>query len=120
MIIGGSILSSIVIGTVLYTCGFGKVLHDALADQIPWYENLMYTKKNLWFYPEKGLLSGTIQSVNETTFTLIAPDKSIWTVSSSPEIFEEENLTPGLQIKIVGEETAEKSFTMEDIRLWNE
>ena len=115
-----SIVVSVVLGIGLYFIGFGNILHKKLVDQIPWYENLVYTKQNEWYYPEKGLLSGTIATIGDNTFTIIAPDKSIWIITTDAEVFEEEDLSVGLPVKLVGEQTGQKTFEVDDIRLWND
>ena len=97
-----SIGISILFGTGLYIAGFGNILHEKLIDQIPWYENLVYTKQNEWYYPEKGLLSGTITTLGDNTFTIQAPDKSIWVITTDAEVFGEEDLSIGLPVKLVG------------------
>jgi hypothetical protein len=121
VLISGSILGSVLIGTLLYLFGFGHTLHKTLVHQMPWYQNMTYTKRDQWFNPEKGLLSGTIVSIGKDTLTLTAPDKTLWTAAAMmPEVFEEEDLSIGLHIKLIGDKTGDKTFTIQDLRLWND
>ena len=119
-IIGASVAISTLLGVLLYFAGFGTMIHETLNDQIPWYEHLVYTKKDAWYAPEKGLLSGDIVSVTDTAITVRAVDTSTWFITALPEVRELPELAPGLRIKLIGEQTAEQTFNAEDIELWND
>jgi hypothetical protein len=120
VIVGASISISLFLGILLYAINFGTFLHETLSDQLPWYEQLIYTKSDAWYAPDQGLLSGTIESLKDDTFTIKSIDGAKWDITTPKEVRDFQILSPGLKIKIIGEKTGERTFNAEDIELWNE
>ncbi|MFA5878245.1 MAG: hypothetical protein WC845_02675 [Candidatus Staskawiczbacteria bacterium] len=113
---------SILVGTGLFCFGFDSEIDDLVSRNVPFYENLIYNKDDIWVFPEKGLLSGeVIQIIGPGSFTLRDFHGYVWRVN-------EEGLDPsdfryiheGAKLKLIGEQTGEGIFDVKIICSWQE
>jgi len=121
LVLIGSILFSIIFGGTLFSLGINSEIHELLIEQIPLYKSAIYTKENIWIFPEKGLLSGTIIAINENGFTLLDLNKKIWDVTTPDDTKWENNviLKIGEKIKLIGTQNNIDEFSTFVIRPWN-
>jgi hypothetical protein len=121
MVLIGSIVFSVILGSTLFLFGIDSEIHEIFLEQIPLYKNSIYTKENIWIFPEKGLLSGTITTINDDGFTLIDLNKKMWEIKISDKTEWEINPIPkiGEKIKLIGIQNDIKSFSALIIRPWN-
>ena len=118
----GSVAASLVVGGVMYAAGLGQELHEYFSEALPLYERLVYTKNDIWIFPEKGLLSGLIDGLDDDHgFTLIDFRGREWRVLNGPNIVWERNLQPavGLRVKLIGVQDGAGVFTAEIVRPWS-
>ncbi len=117
-IIGGSLLASVLIGTALFISGAGTYLDLYLERTVPFYDNLIVTNKDIWVYPEQGLLSGTVTAIDGNAFSVTDSDEQPWTVTVDSDTRENTPLSLGKSVKIVGTMTDGSHFTASLILPW--
>ncbi len=85
VIVIGSILTSVVLGTALFAAGFGEEIEEAIGDHPPFYRPVVLAEHAHWLSPQQGLLGGTIVAVSTTSesFTLKDFDGAVWTIDAS-------------------------------------
>lgn len=121
LVLIGSILCSILFGGALFSLGINSEIHELFLKQVPLYKNSIYTKENIWIFPEKGLLSGTIIEINNEEFLLSDLNKKIWTITTSDDTKWETDptLKIGEKIKLIGAQNNINTFSAFIIRPWN-
>ena len=117
----GSLLLSLGLGGILFECGLDSEIHETLSKQIPFYNNLVYTKENIWIFPDKGLLSGEVVDVkNKENFTLQDFNGKVWQIQGNdidwPDNF---ILLKGTRIKLIGERKGEHLFSVKIVKFWD-
>ena len=120
LIVGASILVSVIVGTVFFYAGLGSRIENVFADNFPYYENFTQRRVDVWNNPERGLLSGTItEAGDKDNFVLEDFEGKVWEIQASGTfwggrvIFQE-----GEQIKIIGEKKSNSIFSAQQIRPW--
>ncbi|MEM5814166.1 MAG: hypothetical protein QXP82_03570 [Candidatus Aenigmatarchaeota archaeon] len=116
-----SLIVSISVGILLVGLGYDHILHNRLLEDVPLYKQLVYTKHDVWKFPEKGLLSGKIESVeNEALFYLRDKDNQLWGILIPDDITIERGaeIVPGAQVKLIGEMLDKSEFQAAIIRPW--
>ncbi len=116
-----SILISLVLGFVLFVGGLGEIIHNILSNQVPFYNNLVYDRGDVWDRPDKGLLSGKILEINQEAGIITVRDFNgkIWKIKneivrySGPSFFQ-----IGDRIKIIGTLGPDMIFMAEEIDPW--
>ncbi len=113
------VMSSMVLGVALNALEVGERTQDFLVQRVPYYDDLIYTSKDAWSHPEKGLLSGTVTAISSATeFELTDFAGKKWTVD-----FEKANegttlVQEGTLLKIVGAEEDMSTFRAVRILSW--
>ena len=81
----GAVLTSLALGTSLYTAGFGRVVEEVIGDHPPFYRPIITAERSWWLAPEKGLLGGQIISVapHDVSFVLSDFSGRSWKVDES-------------------------------------
>ena len=81
-VIVGSILASAFLGSIFYKLGLGKRIDMAMIRIMPYYHDaLQKQRSDIWLRPDKGLLTGEVQSVDEAgTMTIRDGSGREWTV----------------------------------------
>lgn len=119
VLIGYCTALSISFGTIFFISGGAKWLENCFADKINMYEGVMDKKIKIWSAPEKGNLSGTVETVDDSTLTLIDFNLRKWTVDfHDADIITFRGIVAGEKIKIIGMMTSHDSFVAEKIRPW--
>ncbi|MDD2696992.1 MAG: hypothetical protein PHE52_02450 [Candidatus Pacebacteria bacterium] len=124
-IIWGSVLISIVLGILLFFGGLGETIHGIFSRQVPFYNNIVYDKNDVWDNPQKGLLSGEIMSIeNENEFLLRDFRGNVWQIRKEESLqcldrcFDESLVQTGMQIKLIGQIGTDSVFFVKAIRPW--
>ncbi|MCB0634235.1 MAG: hypothetical protein R2824_07635 [Saprospiraceae bacterium] len=114
-----SIGASILLGTLFFISGGGPWLENIFVENIPLVETIQEKKAKMWMQPEAGLLSGTIDRMDDQTLRLIDFSGGKWEVTyEGAFIAPVLDLQAGEQIKIVGSLTKKDSFHADEIRPW--
>lgn len=119
-----TIMASVVLGTILFFAGFDSEVHETLSRQVPFYNDLIYDKYNIWNNPQKGLLGGqVIKEEGEDQFLLKSFKGKIWYVKENDlicgvECPGETLVATGTQLKLIGHEGQDNVFFVETIRPW--
>ena len=116
----GSIIGSLILGTALFFCGVNSQVHEIFSKNIPFYDDLIYCKEDIWDKPERGLLSGEVVDIkNKNEFILrdfkgntwqIIGDNIMWPVNIVPQ--------KGIEIKIIGQQQRDNIFYGNTVRRW--
>lgn len=122
------ITNKLIIKTFLLLILTAIVLHlssvaenlEGNASRIPYYRSLVFTKRDIWNAPEKGLLAGKITEITDNkSLTLKDSNKATWYIILS-SITNSGNIEfkPGMKIKIIGRIIATSTFEAIEIRNW--
>lgn len=99
-----SIISSTLLGTVIYSRGFDSELHELMACQIPAYHYLTYDRKDEWNNPDQGLLAGQISGINSADeFRLVDFHGRPWIIIIRACCFDQNLIRKDNRIKMIGE-----------------
>ncbi|EKD58822.1 MAG: hypothetical protein ACD_56C00043G0003 [uncultured bacterium] len=119
-IVLGSIVLSIIFGSVFYVLGLGKQADNAMTRAVPIYDQYKHkARKELWLQPEKGFLTGKILDVDEIEERLIVRDENgkKWIVTDKDIRWENESLEEkGNIIKVIGIKKGDFEFQAREIR----
>ncbi len=120
-IIGGAILLSVALGGIGHFLGVGETVHELASNNIPFYEDFIYDKKDIWSHPERGLISGKITKRDEGKFELTDWNGGVWEVYTSGTIWNGVATdTMNRKIKIFGTKNEDSTFSAEEINDWKE
>lgn len=116
----GSICSSIILGGILFSFGVDSEIHELFLSQVPAYRKSIYTKDDIWIFPEKGLLSGTINKIDIGEIDINDINNKPWKVKITEETTIQSNsdLETGEKIKIIGKQQTANEFSALIIRPW--
>ena len=111
---------NIALGSVFYQAGLGQLIDTRLQAEVPAYNYLSVNKEKIWTQPDKGVLSGIIESSAGDRLTLRDYLGNIWTVdlSAGPLVKGRTRLEVGIKIKIIGNRTGNNEFLAQEIRPW--
>lgn len=73
-----SVVCSIILGTLSYGAGLGQKIEDVFYRRMPFYEQIMRHRQDVWQQPGKGFLVGEIIINNEETIILRDPMNNEW------------------------------------------
>jgi hypothetical protein len=119
LIVLGSVIISFILGAGSFYVGMGKMIDEALSEQIPYYHGVIQYKKEIWSRPEQGLLAGRVKRIiDEKDFNIEDFQGGIWEVRGNniiwhklPKIEEE--------IKLIGEKSNGCCvFVVKEARSW--
>jgi hypothetical protein len=122
-VLGLSVLSSVVFGSILSASGTGIKIDRYLDQNLPNFEtmNCCQVHQDVWSHPEKGLLGGKIKDViDQKDFRLEDYGGFVWIVQEDENTIEFEpiQIMAGEEVKIIGKEEKENVFRAEEIRPW--
>ncbi len=122
-IIAASVSLSVLLGVIMFFCGIDSEIHERLMGKFPFYSRVVQTNRNLWIYPEAGLLAGSIKTINgDQGFFIEDLHGNIWMVATDTQtIWDCCDGRPATNtiIKIVGKKQGDNNFRARDIRRWN-
>jgi hypothetical protein len=118
-IIAASLIASISVGTALFFAGAGRYLDNYFDQTIPQYRSLVSSNQDIWVYPEQGLLSGKIISIDADSFNIIDSDDQPWNVAIDPTTaIDAGALVAGKGVKILGTMTDGSHFAATNVFPW--
>ena len=122
-IISAILLTSILLGLTLNAFDLGSTIDDFLSDAVPYYSSLVYTSKDAWTNPNKGLLGGYVVSVaSSTEFSLRDFKNRAWQIVIDPNEMDDmgKNIITGNTIKIIGVKQENSTFQAKQIFSWGD
>lgn len=122
VIVGASVVGSIILGSVVFAIGGGDFLSDFFEENVPRYESLVYTKRDIWRNPDRGLIAGTVEYATESGDKFILRDLAghAWEINATDVIFRGPIvlIEEGMKVKIVGTKVSSEKFRASEIRPW--
>lgn len=119
------IVTAVFIGSVLLGIGLdfldvGESVQSFLIDTFPAYDSLVYTSKDAWSQPDKGLLGGTITSIaSPDELKLTDFYKKTWRIDTSElQGNSDIDIKQGIVVKIIGTKKDASTFRAGQIFLW--
>jgi len=120
LIVLGSVIISVVIGTSLFFLGFGDKMEQKFAENLPSYNRFMQRRMKMWNQPEKGLLVGEIIGIEkENILRLKDFNNNIWSVNIKNAKWRRcQRKELGRRIKIIGVKSGDNKFIAQEIGPW--
>ena len=115
-----SIFISVICGTGIYSTGLSGHMEYLFEETIPFYRGVTAHNRMVWMAPDRGLLAGKINAVqNKENIRLKDLDGKEWNVSVAGAKWRGK-LSPalGLEVKLIGTKTGEDSFSAKEVRPW--
>lgn len=111
---------SLLLGTIFYQAGLGAVIDNELTANVRGYNGLLHDKEIIWSQPEKGLMAGTILSIEgDKNFAISDFKGKVWKIEGKDAFIRgRADFSVGGQVKLVGKLQADGVFTAEEIRPW--
>ena len=122
-LIGAALAASLVAGLLLNVFDAGENINEFLNESIPYYQSLVYTSKDAWSQPEKGLLGGVVVSVqDENTIVIQDFHRKQWLVHLMLAEKDDgpSSLHEGDVFKIVGKVVGKGVFQAERLYSWKQ
>lgn len=111
-----SIICSILLGTLAYGAGLGQKIEDVFYRRMPFYEQMMRHRQQVWQQPGRGFLVGEIR-VDEERIILLDPERNEWIlVFPSSTKFSIENFI-GQKVRTLGKILEPGKFQIKMIEL---
>jgi hypothetical protein len=120
-IILASVLISLVAGIIMFYAGLGTKIDDIFSNKVPYYNNLVNHKTNMWIRPDDGLLAGKVAGVKNDQIILMDFNNKKWIVkiTSNTIIKGRSKLQVGGEIKLIGKANIKtNNFVANEIRPW--
>jgi signal peptidase I len=119
IITSGSILVSIILGSILYATNISDNFEQAVRDNFAPYRSLQETKEGMWMAPENGVVIGRIVATEGDTMLIINDiTGQRWRIdiedAEKPARFEP---TVGNGVMAIGELIENKLFKADEIRM---
>lgn len=122
LIVGASVVGSMILGSAAFAIGGGDLLSDFFEENVPSYESFVYTRRDIWKNPDRGLIAGTVERVAEfgDVFTLRDLAQRTWEVNADGVTFRGPivPVRTGMRIKIIGTKVSPNEFRALEIRPW--
>jgi len=88
----GSILLSIILGSVGYTLGIGQAIDTGLGKRVRGFDSLVQHRIEQWSDPEQGRLVGEVKKIDDTLLRVKDTDGYLWNVDTRMLVQREESL----------------------------
>jgi fumarate reductase subunit D len=123
-VLGLSVISSIVLGSIFHTTGIGTRIDRFLDQSYSQFKmlNCCQIHEDVWNQPERGLLGGKIKEViDQKDFRLEDFSGIVWIVREDDGTieFEPVRVVKGEEVKIIGKKEDENVFWAKEIRPWD-
>jgi len=116
IVLGGAVVSSLVLGGVVYASRLADVLENSLRVNLNVYEEMEAMTERRWNLPEKGLLPGKVVEIRAGDFELEDLRDNDWVVTANLEMIRRAHLQPNQMIMVIGEKTSDGEFLATDIK----
>lgn len=116
----GTIIVSVLLGSVLFTVGIGRKVNDFMVAFVPGYTRYGDLRGRGWMNPAEGRLVGiALGGVNaDKEFRLEDPAGKIWLIRLSEPISDIGDINKGLSLRIYGKIESESVFIAYEITTW--
>lgn len=112
-------LFSILFGTLFFISGGARKLEQAFAIRMHAYESIQEKKLKIWMNPEAGFLSGSVESIQDSTLNLRDFNNKIWLVNlRGAFIAPVLSFETGEKVKMIGQMTDNTHFNAQELRPW--
>jgi len=120
VIVGTYLITTILLGSIIYSVRIEDVIEKSLYKEIPVYRNMIFNRENVWSKPVEGLLSGEIILVDEDRLRIVDNTGLLWEIKIDDDTFigGRVNMKEGEDIKIIGDVEGGQIFIAEEIRPW--
>jgi len=115
-----SIFLSFIIGTTFFFVGFCSDIHGTFSRHIPFYNNLIFDKNDVWDNASNGLLGGVIVDIRADGSFLLKDFKgNIWQIAyGRSDDLGRWPIALGMNVKLLGRRGEANIFYVEDMRPW--
>lgn len=119
-IVLGSVVLSMFLGSIFYALGMAKEVDDLMTKNLSIYDQTKHdARRELWFQPENGFLTGKIIGIDEVNEKLLVVDETgkNWVIDDDGVAWENTQLEiKGKIVKVIGERSGERDFRAKEIR----
>ncbi len=117
LIIGASIILSVILGTVLYATGCGEKLDNIIGSRTPYYDQVINRHVDMWSQPHEGRLSGlVVDKSSDEQFILVDRENQAWIVNTeNSKLYGGAVVIIYQPIRLTGKETGEHTFRADRI-----
>jgi len=110
---------TVISGSILSVIGVGQSLEKSLSENVSVYRGFMFDKNEFWSHPERGLLFGTIISIEDDFIKVVDQNGVIWIINTEGASFgTRAQIKVGEIIKIIGDKDMDDNFKANEIRPW--
>lgn len=120
-IVGICLVLSFVLGGFVYAAGFGKILDNALSDNLPYYNVLLEHRRGIWNQPKREMLAGKIIEIEQEKFNLldlIGEERCVDCLNK--HVCDLARINIGKNVKVLGESAESECFKGKVLRVWRE
>jgi heme/copper-type cytochrome/quinol oxidase subunit 2 len=119
LVLGLSILLSLLIGGVMFATGISNRMEQAFEKNIPFYSQIHSPRQRMWMMLEKGLMAGRITDIREDDIDVQSLKGAPWVVDiRNAKLNGIEKLEKNLRVGIIGKKLDERRFEAKEIRPW--
>lgn len=111
----------LVVGGVVFKLGLASKIDRSLESRSVLYRQMVPMRMVVWNNPQEGYLSGKITSINNNSdFKIEDFDNNVWNISGTNiNIRTRVQMVVGEEIKLIGTQLSNNSFSATEIRPWN-
>ena len=111
----------LVVGGVVFKLGLASKIDRSLESRSVLYRQMVPMRMVVWNNPQEGYLSGKIISINNNSdFKIEDFDNNVWNISGTNiNIRTRVQMVVGEEIKLIGTQLSNNSFSATEIRPWN-
>lgn len=121
VILGGTVLSSGILGYAAYAFGVGSAVDDLLIRHAPQYTVIVRHKVDMWVRPSEGFLAGTVlERGGDSLLIEDLKNKTVWKVYQVEGFVADTcaALEEGSLVKFIGEMKEDDAFYAHEARSW--
>ncbi|OGY48036.1 MAG: hypothetical protein A2840_02425 [Candidatus Buchananbacteria bacterium RIFCSPHIGHO2_01_FULL_47_11b] len=113
LILGGSIIASVVLGSIVYATGGAESLEEIFYQRLPFYHRMFIIQGQLWNAPEQGRIAGEIIQIGPEYITVQDAHGTVWQVPTTTYFFK-----PGQRIRLFGSPINHTQFQPRALKQW--
>lgn len=118
LLVGGSVVTSVVLGGVLYASGVGVYLDRVFARSLPFYNSFVERNQEIWSRPDTGLMAGRVMTMHgPNSFVIRDLNGMEWVVSRDrPDVQGQPLAATGTCLEFIGQSGMDRAFVAHEIR----
>lgn len=115
------LIIGITIGGIFFKTGLANRIDKGLGSRSTYYRQMVPMRIQAWSNPSQGYLSGTIMKIiNKDSFELLDFNGKTWQINKQNSLIRGRvAIEVGQQIKLIGTQIDDLSFTVNEIRPWS-